>query len=73
MRYWFLNFFVALLWRKWKFKVLLAKFEDPYRNHLQNACCGIQEAACDSVNCSVKLEMMLKNSTHFVAGLGITF
>ncbi len=59
MRRWFLNFYDAFLWRKRKFKFLLdfmktlTNFEDPYWNPLQNACCGIQEAACDSVNCSL--------------------
>ncbi len=59
MRRWFLHFFGALFWRKWKFKFLLASmkkytnFEDPYWNPLPNACFGIQEAACDSVNCSI--------------------
>jgi hypothetical protein len=33
----------------------------------KNACCGIQEAACDSVNCS------LKTSKKFEVGLVITF
>ncbi len=56
MRRWFFNFCGALLW---KFKFLLASmktltyFEDPNQNPLQKACCCIQEAACDSVNCSV--------------------
>jgi hypothetical protein len=31
----------------------LIKFENPSSNPLQIACCGIQEAACDSFNCSV--------------------
>jgi hypothetical protein len=47
MRRWFLNFFGALLWRKYELNILLASkktlFEDPYSNPLQNACCSIQE------------------------------
>jgi hypothetical protein len=47
MRRWFLNFFGALLWRKYELNFLLASkktlFEDPYGNPLQNACCSIQE------------------------------
>jgi hypothetical protein len=31
----------------------LVNCENPYSNPLPIACCGIQEAACDSVNCSV--------------------
>ncbi len=29
----------------------LTNFENPSSNHLQTACCGIQETAYDSVNC----------------------
>jgi hypothetical protein len=35
------------------FYEMLTNFEDPYWKPLQNAWCGIQEATCDSVNCSV--------------------
>ncbi len=37
-----------------------SNFEDPHWNPLQNACCGIQEAACDSLSCSVSLRWFLK-------------
>jgi hypothetical protein len=48
----FLNFFVPCYGEN-IIKFLLAStkiftnFEDPYPNSLQNACCGIKEAACD--------------------------
>jgi hypothetical protein len=32
----------------------LTNFEDLYYNPHQNSCCGLQEAAYDSVNCSVR-------------------
>ncbi len=54
------KFFCCLVMEKIEDKVLsclyektLTYCENPFINHLQNACCGIQEAACDSVNCSV--------------------
>jgi hypothetical protein len=59
MSWWFLIFFAALLWRNYKIKFwpasmkTLTNCENPSRNPLQNACCGIQEAACNSVNYSV--------------------
>jgi len=31
----------------------LSNCENPFSNPLQIACCGIQEATCDSVNCFV--------------------
>jgi hypothetical protein len=49
----------CLVIEKMEFKFLLASmktltnFKDPYGNPLQNVCCGIPEATCDSVNCSV--------------------
>ncbi len=82
MRRWFLNFCGALLRRKWKFKVLLASmkthtnFEDPYWNPLRNACCSIQEAAYDSVNCSIsrilrwKIQVLLFKITDIWLAVG---
>ncbi len=58
-RRWFLNFFAALLWRKWKIKPWLASlktltnFKNPSSNPLQRACCGIQKSACYCKTCSV--------------------
>ncbi len=37
--------------------------ENPSSNPLQTACCGIQEAARDSVNCSGSQEMILNHVT----------
>jgi hypothetical protein len=34
--------------------------ENPSSNPLQNACCDIQEAACDSANCSVSRKEFLR-------------
>jgi hypothetical protein len=52
-------FIAALIWRNKKIKFWLASMktltncENPSSNPLQIACCGIPEADCDSVNCSV--------------------
>ncbi len=57
--------FCCLLWRKWKIKLWLASkktltnFEYLSRNPLQIACCGIQEATYDFVNCSVSRRWFL--------------
>jgi hypothetical protein len=37
------------------------------------ACCGFQEAACDSEKMFRKPEMMVKNSKKIEEGFGITF
>jgi hypothetical protein len=51
---------------KLKDKVLacltLRNCENPYSNLLQIACCGINEASCDSINFN-KPEMILKSIT----------
>jgi hypothetical protein len=38
----------------------LTNCKNPSSNHLQTACCGINEPAYDSVNCFSKPEMILK-------------
>jgi hypothetical protein len=43
----------------------LTNCENPSSNCLQIACCGIQEAACDSVNCFFKPEMILNIRYYF--------
>ncbi len=45
MHQWFIHFFAALLW--WKHLIILKILTE---NLLQNACCGIQEAAYDTVS-----------------------
>jgi hypothetical protein len=40
----------------------LPNCENPSSNPLQIACGGIQEAACDFVNCFVSPEMILKRA-----------
>ncbi len=51
------KFFWCLVMMKMVIQIASMKtptnFEDTYWNLLQIACFGIQEAACDSVNCSV--------------------
>ncbi len=52
------KFFCCLIMEKLKDKVFACfqkntNFENPFNNSLQTACCGIQEPALDSVNCSV--------------------
>jgi hypothetical protein len=44
----------------------LTNCENPSGNPLQIACCSIQEAACDSVDCSVSRD-------NFAACYGIDF
>ncbi len=52
LRRWFLNFFVALLWRKWKFKFLLASMKTLTGTNFETPFKMFVAAACDSANCS---------------------